>query len=639
MGLKHSPDNASRGMSIATEVIVGDNLQKGNALGFHRVVLNMPGMDDYNPMRSWICPWNDELDAEAGSKPTYVDDIHPTGKDEHHCNDVAHQTASRANYLGIQDAPRKRRQASQTPGLWSGCLIMTDNKNIYVSTSQEKWTKGKEILQGWWKILENHRMKKLAGQPFFDFEEMRSSRGFLIHLGRTYPWIMPRLKGVHLTLDGWRGNRDNSGWKLSEIEREDILDNLMLNSHKEDKYYYLHASGIEAPKLVRAVPRLQQDIKALVRLFKYDSPPLRFVRGTKIALVRYGFGDASKPGFGASWQSKTGISYRYGIWGSDNESATSNYRELANLVAALREWVTQEDCRGMELFLFTDNSVAEACVYKGTSSNKHLFELVLELKELELENQFKVHVIHVAGTRMIAQGTDGLSRGNLLEGVMQTCNMMSWIPLHLSATQTQSNLFDWIKTWVKSFNPPQLLSPYDWFIRGHDIVGYEPNCDNLAVPMIQSGTYVWYPPPAVADAAVEQLRIACSKRKESLHVFVCPKLMKSYWLAQLHKVADIVFEFKAGLPFWEKDRYEPLILAICFPFLKHRPWQLRRSPALVEVGRILHGMWKEGEDTQGDFLCQLLAYSRKLSTLQSGMVWKVLQSCPRFALPYRSTRK
>ena len=248
-------------------------------------------------------------------------------------------------------------------------------------------------------------------------------------------------------------------------------------------------------------------------------------------------------------------------------------------------------------------------------------------------------MIHVAGTRMIEQGTDGLSRGNLLEGVMQTGNMMSWIPLHLSAVKTQPNLFDWIVSWVKTYDPPQLLSPYDWFIKGHDIVGYERNCDNLAIPRIKSGTYVWAPPPAVADAAVEQLRIARSKRKDSLHIFVCPKLMKPYWIGQLHKAADIVFEFKAGVPFWEKGRHESLILAVCFPFLKHRPWQLRRSPALVEVGRILHGMWKAGEDTQRDFLCQFLTYTRKLSTMSSSLVWKVLQSRPRFAIPYRPTRK
>ena len=238
MGLKHSSYNCCRAMSIGTEVIVGDNLQKGNSLAFHRVILNLPGMKEYDPRKSWLCPWNDELHAEAGSKSTYVDGIHPTGKYRDHCNDVAHRTESLSNHLGIQDTPRKRREASQTPRLWSGCLIMTDNKNIYVSTSKEKWNKGRKIIQGWWKILEDWSSEQKEGEPWFNFEEMQSSRGFLIHLGQTYPWIMPCLKGVHLTLDSWRGKRDNDGWKILEAELEEILDELLINSHKEDNYIH-----------------------------------------------------------------------------------------------------------------------------------------------------------------------------------------------------------------------------------------------------------------------------------------------------------------------------------------------------------------------------------------------------------------
>jgi len=36
-----------------------------------------------------------------------------------------------------------------------------------------------------------------------------------------------------------------------------------------------------------------------------------------------------------------------------------------------------------------------------------------------------IHVIHVSGKRMIAQGTDGVSRGFLMEGVMAGDDMLS----------------------------------------------------------------------------------------------------------------------------------------------------------------------------------------------------------------------
>ena len=88
---------------------------------------------------------------------------------------------------------------------------------------------------------------------------------------------------------------------------------------------------------------MKLDVEALNVLFNFETPPRHFVRGDKVTMVCYGFGDASKYGFGSSWQSKLGIKYRIGIWGSDNNSKSSNYRELDNLVATLIKWTSQED--------------------------------------------------------------------------------------------------------------------------------------------------------------------------------------------------------------------------------------------------------------------------------------------------------
>ena len=50
--------------------------------------------------------------------------------------------------------------------------------------------------------------------------------------------------------------------------------------------------------------------------------------------------------------------------------------------------------------------------YRGISIQ--LF-LIFRLRIIELTGLTKLHVIHVAGTRMIDQGTDGLSRGYCLK--------------------------------------------------------------------------------------------------------------------------------------------------------------------------------------------------------------------------------
>lgn len=53
-----------------------------------------------------------------------------------------------------------------------------------------------------------------------------------------------------------------------------------------------------------------------------------------------------------------------------------------------------------ELFVFTDNTTEESAFFKGTSLSKKLFNLVLELRELQM---LKLHLVHVSGQRMIVQ--------------------------------------------------------------------------------------------------------------------------------------------------------------------------------------------------------------------------------------------
>ena len=59
----------------------------------------------------------------------------------------------------------------------------------------------------------------------------------------------------------------------------------------------------------------------------------------------------------------------------------------------------------------------------------------------------KLHIFHVTGTRMIAQGTDGVSRGYLALGGMAGEAMNAFIPIHLSAVDRSLVLVDWMKGW------------------------------------------------------------------------------------------------------------------------------------------------------------------------------------------------
>jgi hypothetical protein len=100
----------------------------------------------------------------------------------------------------------------------------------------------------------------------------------------------------------------------------------------------------------------------------------------------------------------------------------------------------ENNLNGTELYFFTDNSTAENAFFRGSSTSELLHELVTRLRTLEMTNGCKIILSHVSGERMKWQGTDGLSRGNLLEGVMQGKDMLTFIPLHQTALERSPKL-------------------------------------------------------------------------------------------------------------------------------------------------------------------------------------------------------
>jgi hypothetical protein len=66
---------------------------------------------------------------------------------------------------------------------------------------------------------------------------------------------------------------------------------------------------------------------------------------------------------------------------------------------------------GRMVFYFTYNEVTYNICKKGSSKTLSLHLLVQHLKSLEFALGCRLEVIHVPGTTMITQGTDGLSRG------------------------------------------------------------------------------------------------------------------------------------------------------------------------------------------------------------------------------------
>jgi hypothetical protein len=248
------------------------------------------------------------------------------------------------------------------------------------------------------------------------------------------------------------------------------------------------------------------------------------------------------------------LEYEYGQWTTEaGETNSSNWRELNNLVEALERTFSSHDLGGCEFFMFTDNSTAEAAYWKGTSKSRKLFELVLRLKKLEAKHDIILHVIHVSGKRMIAQGTDGLSRGDHSQGVMQGKPMIAYVPLHLNPFDRSPKLKEFVEDMCGDLNP-HFLTPTEWFTKGHSV-----------------GTFVWCPPPAAAEVVVEQLGFARLKRPESMHIVVVPRLMTGRWRRHMGRGTDFYFKVDWSDVWSLKEHFEPVLIFICLPYLSHRP--------------------------------------------------------------------
>jgi hypothetical protein len=283
-----------------------------------------------------------------------------------------------------------------------------------------------------------------------------------------------------------------------------------------------------------------------------------------------------------------------------------------------------------EVFVFTDNSSAEGCFYKGNSPSRTLCSLILRLRVLEMSGQIRLHMTHVAGTRMIRQGTDGLSRGNYSSGFMAGESMLSFVPLHLGALDRSPFLLPWLRSWLPSTTPIHPLSPEEWFTRGHGILGGEYDSGGQWHPTpTGESTFLWTPAPAAAGVAVEELALSRLKRTHNLHVFLCPRLFTHHWRKQLFKVADIVLELPPGSRTeWTADMHEPLLLGLTLPLISSPPWSLRNTDRVLELGREVRRLWDVPGPDVGRVLCELCQLPTTLASLPQDVVRSMLYPTP-----------
>lgn len=599
MGFKPSPYLTTRDMRRIEEFLLGDKANADNVFRWHKVVFNLPGSKDYDPSMPRVYRVRIE-GTIAGDLFIYIDDLRVTCPSSTECWLGAHQVCCRLTWLGLQDAPRKRSEVSTTPRAWAGTIVHTDNQTVSVLISQKKWQKAKKWID-WLEAC-------LSVGNKLNHKELERCRGFLIYVSRTYRSMKPYLRGLHMTIENWRDNRDEEGWKILKAFDDD--DNI---SSLENHIKKLASSPSE---FVEGVPRLSNDVQVMKKLLSPSAPPKVRRRRSKLGKAYYGLGDASGAGFGYAVDIDGTLYDEYGEWKAAISEQSSNYRELRNLKNAVERLAKAKLLEDSELYLFTDNFVAERAYYNGGSTqSKHLDQLVFELWNLQMHYDFDLYVYHIAGTRMIESGVDGLSRGDKGEGVARGIPVLNFIPTHLTPFERSTSLESWIYSWwndkENSLGKLYKLSPEEWFSDYN-----------------KKGSFLWNVAPTAGEAAVEQLCAHVHAQPYANHIFVIPRLCTSHWRKQLLKVCDCVVTVQVGSCFWPSDMHEPLILGLYFSLLPthHRfaPWRLKYTQWLENQRCKMQEMQSRGEPLDGNLLRKLFSQARELPTMRKELARKML---------------
>jgi len=256
------------------------------------------------------------------------------------------------------------------------------------------------------------------------------------------------------------------------MNHQEIAEMIAAMNDEEAEQFEIPESRLGFNATVRAVPRLEKDIAALIHLTNLSTPAEIPIRAQATVSVFYTAGDAAGRGFGGfahvvKNQRPTKDLFRYGKWSMFiQESSSSNFRELCSLVDMLEEGLKNKDIKeGTELYIFTDNIVAKYGYYKGNASSKLLFDLVLRLRTAQMKLKLIIHVIHISGKHMIKLGVDALSRGVLTDEVMNGENLLQHIPMNKSVLEQSKCFRDWLLGWLPKGT--QWTTPDDWFDASH----------------------------------------------------------------------------------------------------------------------------------------------------------------------------
>ena len=169
---------------------------------------------------------------------------------------------------------------------------------------------------------------------------------------------------------------------------------------------------------------------------------------------------------------------------------------------------------------------------------------------------------------MIEQESDGLSCGDLQEGVMGGHSMKKFVPLPLSVLERAPQLKGWVTSWASALGPVNFLSPQEWYTGPGELDFGK-----------MEGSWVM-PPPAAADVAMGLLYEHPQKKPNTSHIFFVPRLMTGCFRKQALKQANVFFSIPLNFKLLDSKMHEPLLMFMFYLSLTGNRGALKGHPSL-----------------------------------------------------------
>jgi hypothetical protein len=240
--------------------------------------------------------------------------------------------------------------------------------------------------------------------------------------------------------------------------------------------------------------------------------------GTAASLVGT-WGDGSGTGTGGTIETKNvpTLETWMGTCNPRVHHFSSNWKELRTLLWTMERLIAQRrQLKGVTLFYFTDNMTTYYIVQNGSSKSIELHKLIRKIKLDEVRLGCRIEVIHVPGTLMIEEGTDGLSRGLWLAPHRVHRSSLTEAASALGPVPYTHTLGHWVLEFVglgrlSSFTLHTTTSPWTF-------------------SSIYGQLSLWFPAPEVARMAlVKFLDIWVEGPLITSGIFIIPRIMQRDW--------------------------------------------------------------------------------------------------------------